>query len=130
MHFSGILELLNPWKSRNIHNGVMSDIYDGLVRKSFVVDNEFLGNQYGVGFLINVDWFQPYKHVQYSVGVIYLAVLNLPRRLRYRRENMIIVGIIPGPHEHSICINSYLEPLVLDLLNPFTGGFLGDFFNL
>ena len=64
----------------------------------------------------NVDWFQPYKHVQYSVGAIYLIVLNLPCNLRYyRKENMILVGIIPGPYEPSLGINSFLEPLVIDL---------------
>ena len=43
--------------------------------------------------MINIDWFQPYKHVQYSVGAIYLIVLNLSCNLRYRKENMILVGI-------------------------------------
>ena len=62
--------------------------------------------------LINVDWFQPYKHVQYSVGAVYLAVLNFPGRLRYRQQNMIFVGIIPGPHEPSLHINPFLELLV------------------
>ena len=37
--------------------------------------------------------------LEYSVGVIYLSLNNLPRSLRYRRENVIIVGIIPGPSE-------------------------------
>ena len=65
--------------------------------------------------MINVDWFQPYKHVQYSVCAIYLIVLNLPCNLRHRKENIILVGIIPGPYEPSLCINSFLEPLVIDL---------------
>ena len=46
-------------------------------------------------------------HQEYKVGVIYLAVLNLPRDMRYKREN-IVVGIIPGPSEPSTTINSYL----------------------
>ncbi len=29
---------------------------------------------------------------------------------------MILVGIIPGPHEPSLHINSYLEPLVKKLI--------------
>lgn len=63
---------------------------------------------------MNIDWFQPYKHLNYSVGVIYLTIMNLPRSLRYKRENILLVGIIPGPHEPSI--NSYLDPLVKELL--------------
>ena len=28
---------------------------------------------------VNTDWFQPFKRTRYSVGVMYLVVLNLPR---------------------------------------------------
>ena len=31
----------------------------------------------------------------YSVGVIYFAILNLPRALRFKFENVIVAGIIP-----------------------------------
>ena len=118
-----ILTLFNQWKNRSIPTGVMADVYDGAVWKSFLtVDGkQFLSSRYSLGLLINVDWFQPYKHVQYSVGAIYLAILNFPRHLRYRRENMILVGIIPGPHEPSLHMNSFLEPLVQDLLKLWKG---------
>ena len=55
-----------------------------------------------------------------SVGALYMIVLNLPREERYK-ENMILVGIIPGPHEPSLNINSYLSPLVLELNTFYTG---------
>ena len=69
----GMLDVLNKWKTRAVPNGIMADIYDGSVRKSFLTVNgeEFLTSRYTFGLLINVDWFQPYKHVQYSVGAIY-----------------------------------------------------------
>lgn len=68
-----------------------------------------------LAFMINVDWFQPFKLSWYSVGVIYLVV-NLPRSERFKVENVILVGVIPGPHEPSGTINSYLSPLVDELL--------------
>ena len=76
----GMLDLLNHWKSRSVPNGVLADIYDGFVWKSFLnVDGkEFLQSRYGIGLLLSVDWFQPFKHVQHSVGCIYLVILNLP----------------------------------------------------
>ena len=119
----GMLDLLNQWKARSISCGVMADIYDGSVWKSFLTVNgkEFLLSRYGFGLLINVDWFQPYKHVQCSVGAIYIAILNFPRHLRYRRENMILIGVIPGPHEPSLHINSFIEPLVKELLKLWKG---------
>ena len=119
----GNIDIFNHWRTRNIPAGIMGDIYDGAVWKSFLsVDGkEFFSCRYSLGLLINVDWFQPYKHVQYSLGAIYMAVLNFPRSLRYRRENMILVGVIPGPHEPSLHINSFLEPLVQDLLKLWQG---------
>ena len=46
-----------------------------------------------------------------SVGVLYLVVENLPRSERYKRENIIVVGTLPGLKEpKNIC--SYLKPLI------------------
>lgn len=52
--------------------------------------------------------------------MIYLVVLNLPREERYRLENLLIVGCIPGPRE-PVSINSYLKPLVNDLMKLWDG---------
>ena len=68
----------------------------------------------------NVDWFQPFEHYTYSVGVICL-VLNLSRAVQYKRENIILVGIIPGPTEPHLTMNSYLTPLVSDILQLWSG---------
>ena len=54
-------------------------------------------------------------HVKYSVGVIYLVILNLPREERCKLENIIVVGIIPGPKEPEKNVNSFLVPLMEDL---------------
>ena len=75
----------------------------------------FLQGDLGLGLILNIDWFQPYKLTNYSVGVIFLVVMNLPGSIRYKRENFILVGIIPGPCEPQHEINSYLEPLVEEL---------------
>ena len=118
-----MLHLFNQWKDRNIPSGVMSDIYDGAVWQSFqyINEEELLAGRYCLGLLINIDWFQPYKHTEYSVGAIYISILNFPRQLRYCRENMIVVGIIPGPREPKLVMNSYLECLVEDLLKLWKG---------
>ena len=63
-----------------------------------------------LALMMNVDWFQPYDCEQYSVGAIYLLVMNLPRSERFKRENVILFGLIPGPHEPSLSINSFLKP--------------------
>ena len=79
---------------------------------------------HNIGLLLNCDWFQPYKHSQYSVGVLYLFILNLPSSLHFKPENVIIAGIIPGPSESSYFeMNSFLRPLVKELNSLWTDGF-------
>ena len=107
------------WKS---NTSLLNDIYDGQIWKDFVsYDNQpFLSEEFTYGLLLNLDWFQPFKHVQYSVGAIYLSILNLPRQLRYKQEFTLLVGIMPGPKEAKN-INSYLEPLVEELFEFWVG---------
>lgn len=49
--------------------------------------------------MMNIDWFRPYKTTTYSVGEIYLVIVNLPREEHFLPENVIICGVIPGPCE-------------------------------
>ena len=111
--------------TRTIHEGCshLTDIQNGMIWKQFLQydGNDFLISPYCYAFMLNVDWFQPFENHNYSVGVIYLAVLNLPRNMRYKRENIILVGLIPGPTEPPLNINSYLAPLVSDLLLLWSG---------
>ena len=71
--------------------------------------------------MLNIDWFQPFDNYNYSVGVVYLVFMNLPRNQRYKRQNVIIVSIIPGPREPPLTINTYLSPLVTELLQLWDG---------
>lgn len=48
--------------------------------------------------------------------MLYFVIENLPRSERYKLENIIIAGCIPGPKEPKKNINSYLRPLVDNLL--------------
>ena len=81
----------------------------------------FLASPHSYALILNLDWFQPYKHLTYSVGVLYLSVLNLPSHLRYSKAYTILVGILPGPHEPKLTVNTYLVLLVNDLLELWRG---------
>ncbi len=60
----------------------------------------FLCKPYCFGLTINLDWFRPFKHSEYSIGAIYLTIMNLPRNERNKQSNVLfLVGIIPGPSE-------------------------------
>lgn len=101
----------------------LGDVYDGCMWRRFMnVDGHaFLSQPNSIGLMLNFDFFQPFKHRTYSMGVLYLVVMNLPRSIRFKRENLIIVGIIPGPNEPSLTINSFLTPLVSDLISLWKG---------
>ena len=77
--------------------------------------NNFLATPYSFLLTLNVDWFQPFIRTVYSTGAIYMTIQNLPREERYKHKNVILVGIIPGPKEPNLHINSYLTPLVEEL---------------
>ena len=42
--------------------------------------------------------------------------MNLPYEQRFKRENIILVGTIPGPTEPHGDLNQYLHPLAYELL--------------
>ena len=42
--------------------------------------------------VINIDWWQKFKRTVHSLGGIYAAVLNLPRAIRQKLENIFTLG--------------------------------------
>ena len=118
----GFLSTCEQWRIREatIPVDVYGDIYDGAVWKSFRTD--FLCSPYSYLLTLNLDWFQLYKHTEYSVGAIYLTIQNLPRHLRFKEENVILVGIIPGPKEPPLTVDPFILPLVQELKAFYTDG--------
>ena len=78
----------------------MKDVFSGKIWIDFLCHEgeSFLASKNSIGVMLNIDWFQPFKHRQYSVGVLYLAVMNLPRAIRYKRENVLLIGLMSGKH--------------------------------
>ena len=75
----GFLQKCEHW--RNNSDGLCGDIYDGRVWHDIKSINgrpfTELPNNLCLG--MNIDWFNPYDETVYSVGAIYVVVLNLPR---------------------------------------------------
>ena len=112
-------------------NDLLGNIYDNDIWKTFkdTPFDENLGLFFSeetadshLGLVLNVDWFQPYSNTTHSTGVIYAAIVNLPREIRFKRENMLILGILPGPNEANLHkINHYLFPIVDELISLWQG---------
>ena len=124
----GFLENCESWRKRKPTADSMADVFDGKVWKEFLDSdgNAFFSTAGNLGVMLNVDWFQPYKHTNHSCGVIYLVLMNLPREERFKPKNVIIVGIIPGPKEPKGDINSFLKPLVDELIDFWDGVITAD----
>jgi hypothetical protein len=123
----GFENSLRHWSERQHFDNILTDIYDGDVWGNFSDEDssKFFRPEVAdshLGLMLNLDWFQPYDNVNHSTGVIYAAICNLPRDIRFKRENMLILGILPGPDEVKLHkINHYLAPIVNDLESLWTG---------
>lgn len=119
------LNTCDHWRKRTdeVPAGILADVYDGEVWKDFNSEkySNFLSRPGNLLLSLNVDWFQPFRRTKYSVGVMYLVILNLPRDERYKIENIILSGIIPGPKEPKLTMNPFIAPLVQELNDAFKG---------
>jgi hypothetical protein len=126
----GFLNQIGLWRQRPHVKGVYADIYDGAVWREMRAQ---YGDQFAATgtatvpaiFLhlsLNVDWFQPFKHVNYSVGVVYWSIQNLPRAERYKPANVLITHIIPGGKEAGISMTNLMQWSVSDLVDMWVDG--------
>ena len=115
----GFEESCRKWTARPNNDQELSDIYDGRIWKNFKDssgDQLFFRHEVSdshLGFMLNLDWFQPFDNSQYSVGVIYGVICNLPRSERFKTSNIITLAVIPGPNEPKLHqLNHYLAPVI------------------
>ena len=98
-----------------------NDVYDGNVWKDFLEyqGKPFLSLPFNFAFQLNTDCMvPPFKHTQHAEGADYLTILNLPREECYLY--IILLGVIPGPKEPSLLVNTILQPFV-KILSLWTG---------
>ncbi|CAC5374611.1 unnamed protein product [Mytilus coruscus] len=112
------------WRERRHETGMMTDVFGGKIWKEFHLSdkNNFLKSEKNYGIMLNLDWFQPYEHVRYFVGVMYAVVLNLPREERFKLKNVILLGIIPDIGGEPP-VQSFVAPLVDELKVAWERGF-------
>ena len=89
---------------------------------NFSNEMDFLKSPFCYLLTLSVDWFQPFEHDVYSMGAIYLTIQNPPRNIRYKPENILLVGIMPGRKvsgflSHTACLgcNKYLKRFVVGI---------------
>lgn len=120
----GYVDLCEKWRQRSMDHEMLGDVYDGNVWKSFNSEeyNNFLEIPHSYLLTLNVDWFRPFvRGTTYSTGALYLTIQNLPRQERYCTENLLLVGVLPGPSEPNLIMNSFLTPMVEELMQLWEG---------
>ena len=97
-----------PWKEADVAEGDQKQ--------------EFLAASGTIAFALNVDWWQTSKQQNYSMGGVYLTVLNLPRETRYLKQNMMLIALLPGPGgSHRQALQSLQALIAEELLLLFEG---------
>ena len=124
LNSKGKRELCELWRNQCVPQNTLADIYDGKIWKELKWrdGSYFFHRRNNIGIMLNCDWFPPFERTMYSVGVLYAVILNLPRAIRFKPENILIIGIIPGPSEPPLTMNSYLKPLTDELTDLWDDG--------
>lgn len=103
----------------------ITDIFDGdhylrLLGQRVTIDNEtlphnFFSDERDVALGISFDGFCPFKRRSQTCWPIVAFNYNLPPEERFHLDNIVCLGVIPGPKQMKDA-NSFLAPLVEELL--------------
>lgn len=109
---------------RHAEPGIVADIFDGthyqkLLGKHVSVAGEELGHNFfsnasDLALGLATDGFAPFDSNQESCWPIVLFNYNLSPAIRFQLENILCVGIVPGPSQPKD-INTFIEPLIQEL---------------
>ena len=105
--------------------GTTTDIFDGLHYRSLLGDRVVVGDRrlphnyfsdhrdIALGFA--TDGFAPFKRRKHTAWILLVFNYNLPPEQRFQKDNILCVGIIPGPKKPWNA-DSFIHPLVRELL--------------
>ncbi|CCO38023.1 hypothetical protein BN14_12185 [Rhizoctonia solani AG-1 IB] len=109
---------------RKAEDNVLRDIFDGahynrLCGERVVVGGNTLGHRYfskptDIALGLSSNGFGPFKSRKQSCWPLLVFNYNLPPSIRTRLENMLCLGVIPGPNSPKE-IDTFLEPFIDEL---------------
>ncbi len=88
--------LLGIWRDDKTPETVRKDVYSGNVWRKMRDVWSYFKSDYEFGLTLNIDWFRPHKASNKSLGAMYMTVLNLPREIRCKLENVLLIGVMPS----------------------------------
>ena len=108
---SGRSEVLQSNKSQR--HGKISDVWHGEAVRRLQNDGYLLDPR-EVALGLATDRVQLFVNTQHVIWPLILTNFNIPPAERYRQENQMIAGLIPGPNEPRD-LNSFMLPIVEEL---------------
>lgn len=105
-------------------NDVLSDVFDGshfdkLSRKQVKVgdvqySHRYFSGERDIALGLSTDGFGPFRRRKHSAWPLLIFNYNLPPETRFHQENIICIGVIPGPKAVKD-LDSFLIPLIEEL---------------
>lgn len=116
---------LEHWRTRfrsRVDSDPIVDVHDGKLWRDWQTfeGQPLLAEQGTLALSFFGDWIQPFSTAMYSLGFVMAVIANLPRAVRFHRENVILVQAFPGGSEKVDC-QQLLKRFVEDLLELFKG---------
>src|SRR4051812_35345079 len=83
-----VSKILRHWANQSGFDNILTNIYDGRVWKTFKGTDDktslnFFRPEVHLGLMLNLDWFQPFDGTSHRTGVLYAAICNIPRDIRF-----------------------------------------------
>eukprot|EP00058_Branchiostoma_floridae_P026321 XP_002611812.1 hypothetical protein BRAFLDRAFT_103034 [Branchiostoma floridae] len=98
-------EIIKQRQRKKKNQSAIEDITDG----SIYTSNQQLQDKHNISFLMNTDGIKVFRSSNYGLWPVYLAINELPFRMRTRRENMVFAGLWFGEYKPKMRI--FLPPL-------------------
>ncbi|KAB5587541.1 Transposase family Tnp2 protein [Ceratobasidium theobromae] len=121
------MEYRHNYKS---NNGIIQDIFDGeryhKLRDTYVAINgqqkpyKFFEDEREVALGFATDGMCPFKRRKHSCWPLVLINYNLPPEIRTHIDNLLCVGLVPGPKSPKN-LGSFLIPLIEELIELASG---------
>jgi hypothetical protein len=90
-------------------SSTLKDIYDGKIYQSQISAGK-LGQKNQISFSFNTDGISPFQSSTVTIWPIYLVINELPIHIRFKMENVILLGLWFGKQKPNM--NSFLAPVV------------------
>ena len=110
----GVWDSMMEYKLKSYHESELRfDLLNGEVYKKLSSEHAFLKMEESITFLFNTDGVALYSSSKVNIWPIYLVINELPPKLRFSRQNMVLWGVWQSKGKP--CFRAFLKPFIHDM---------------